>query len=661
MLANIKKLMKSWFAAVLLGLVMISTAFLGQQMDVLGQLGGASGDWVVKAGSETVSPKEFSTIFERMRKYAEQQNQRQISTEEALRAGLEKQALEELMGSEALNAMFKKIGLRAPQSLVDDAMKQQLAQYPGLFDEITGELNQQALQKLLDDNGFDLATYRKGLEGTITEAQFFGAMTAGFQAPRIYSALQGAYGLEERDLEYFLITPQSLGPIAAPTDAEMQAFLKENAARVMQPEMRVLKLVRFNAEEFRSKVTADPAEVQKRFNFRKDSLSAPETRSYVQIPIKNAGQAASVAERLKKGEDPAAIAKSVGGSVVNNVDKPKSAIFDKAVADAAFSLPAGGVSGALKGELGLSVIKVAKITPAKVATLEEHRAEIEADVIKSAAANKAYEQAQTFDKLHSEGATLDQAAQKVGATVITLPAMSAQGQTMDRSKPIDPKLVTKEVLETAFALPAGSDSTLVEVTAGDQFMVRVEKIIPPAPPALDAVRGELTRLMMGQKQARLLQARAKELSDRARKGESLAAIAASGGYKLVSVPKLTRQNARQRADLGGEMLQTLFTGSTGQVFAVPVQGQQGQGGGLAVGKIGAIRPGQVNEIAQATEQGRPQFARILFQDIEGTTRAWAKDTIKPKSDRNRAIQALGEDPAKYAEKTDEKAKDAKSK
>ncbi|WGM39406.1 peptidylprolyl isomerase [Caulobacter sp. NIBR1757] len=660
MLATIKKLMKSWFAAVLLGLVMISTAFLGQQMDVLGAFSGNSGTWVVKAGSQTVTPKEFNSLFERMRKNAEQQYQRQISTQDAIKGGLEKQALEELMSSESLNAMLKKMGLRAPQALVDEAMKQQLAQYPGVFDEITGELNLAELERLLTQNNLDVETYRKGLEGSIVEAQFFGAMTAGFKAPRILSSLQGAYSLEERDLDYFIVTPASVGAIPQPTEAEMQAFLKENAARLMRPEMRVIKLVRFNAEEFRSKVTADPAEVQKRFDFRKDTLSSPELRSFVQIPVKNAGQATQVAARLTKGEDPAAIAKSVGASVVNNTDKPKSAIFDKAVADAAFRLPVGAVSGALQGELGQSVIKVTGITPAKVATLEEHRAELEADVIKSAAANKAYEQAQAFDKAHIEGATLDQAAAKVGATVITLPAMTAQGQSADPRNPPNPKIVTKEVLDTAFGLPANSDSTLIEVTAGDQFFVRVEKIIPPSPPALDEVRPELTKLLMGQKQARLMQAKAKDLSDRARKGESLAAVAASGGYKLVSLPKMTRQGAQQHEALGNELLTTLFTGATGQVFTAPVQGE---GGGLAVGKIGAIRPGDVGQIAQATEMGRQGFARGIFQDINTTTRAWAKDEIKPKSDRDRAIKALGEDPAAYAEKKDEKdkAKDAKSK
>ncbi|MDB5471078.1 MAG: rotamase [Caulobacter sp.] len=662
MLATIKKLMKSWFAAVLLGLVIVSTAFLGQRMDVLGSISGNAGTWIVKAGAQTVGPTEFKSLFERMRKNAEQQYQRQITTEDAIKGGLEKQVVEDLMSSESVNAMFAKLGLRAPDSLVDDAMKQQLAQYPGVFDEITGELNQAALAQLLEQNGLDVAQYRKALAGSITEAQFFTAMTNGFKAPRIYSSLQGAFALEERDLDYFVVTPQSVGAIPQPTDAEMEAFLKENAARLMRPEMRVLKLVRFNAADFQGKVTADPAEVQKRFDFRKDSLSSPETRSFVQIPVKNAAQATTVADRLNKGEDPAAIAKSVGASVVSNTDKPKSAIFDKAVAEAAFRLPAGAVSGALQGELGQSVIKVTKITPARVANLEEHRAELEKDVIKSAAANKAYEQAQAFDKAHSEGATLDQAAQKVGATVITLGPLTAQGGDA-LNKPADPKIVTKEVLETAFSLPAGSDSTLIEVTAGDQFFVRVEKVIPPAPPALSEVRVELTKLLMGRKQAQLMQARAKALSDRARKGESLEAIAASSGYRLVKLPKMTRQGAQQHAALGNEMLSTLFNGATGQVFAVPVQGKDG---GLAVGKIGAIRPGAVDQVAQATEMGRQSFARGIFQDIDTTTRTWAKDKIKPKSDRDRALKALGVDPKDYAEKKDDpkgkdKAKDAKSK
>ncbi|RYF91104.1 MAG: hypothetical protein EON95_15650, partial [Caulobacteraceae bacterium] len=299
MLATIKKLMKSWLAAGILGLLVVSMAFLGLGTDPFAMLGGNLGTWVIKAGPNEVSAPEFKTLFDRMKKGAEEQYQRPISYEDAVKAGMEKQALEELMNTEALSAMFTKLGLTASDAQVDEAMKQHLSQYPGLFDEITGELNQQAFAGLLNDNGLTPAQYRKALGGSIVEAQFFGAMTGGLKVPRIYSALQGAFALEERDVDYFVITPASVGAIAPPTDAEMQAFLKENAAQLMRPEMRVLQVVRFSAEDFKGKVAADPAEVQKRFDFRKDSLSSPETRSFVQIPVKNAGQAATVADRLK--------------------------------------------------------------------------------------------------------------------------------------------------------------------------------------------------------------------------------------------------------------------------------------------------------------------------------------------------------------------------
>lgn len=655
MLATIKKLMKSWFAAGILGLLVICMAFLGLGTDPFGRMGAGLNTWVVKAGPNEVSPAEFKTIFERMKKGAEQQYRTQITNEMAVKNGLDKQVLDELMQTEAIGALIRKLGIQVPEALVDEAMKQQLIQlnqqYPGLIDEITGEVNLQNFSQLLGDNGLSLEVFRKGLRDQIAADQLSNSMTGGLEVPRIYAALQGAYGLEQRDVDYFIVTPQSVGAIAPPTDAEMEAFLKENAAQLMRPEMRVLQVVRFNAEDFKGKVTADPAEVQKRFDFRKESLSAPELRSFVQIPLKSAGQAATVADRLRKGEDPAVIAKSIGTTVVSNTDKPKSAIFDKAVADAAFSLPADGVSGALKGELSQSVIKVIKVTPARTATLEAHRAELEADVLKAAAANKAYEQAQAYDEAHRTGASLTQAAGKVGATVVTIGPVTAQGTDV-LNRPVPG--VSEKLLQTAFGLPAGSDSPLVEITAGDQFAVRVEKIIPPAPPPLAEVREQLSKALMARKQSQLMQARAKALADRARKGESLATLAASGGYQLTQLPKMTRQGAREHEKLGNEMLETIFTGATGQVFTVGVQGQ-----GLAVGKIGAIRPGEVGQIAQATEMGRQTFTRDVFRDIDGATRAFAKDTIKPKSNRDRAIKALGLDPKEYAEKADEKDRKAK--
>jgi peptidyl-prolyl cis-trans isomerase D len=133
---------------------------------------------------------------------------------------------------------------------------------------------------------------------------------------------QAAYGLESRDVGYFTVDPRSVTAPALPTDAQLTALMQENAAALTRPEFRVLTVVHFSPAMVSANLPIDPAELQKRFEFRKDTLSRPETRSLVQIPVKDAASAQGVAARLAKGEEPAAIAKSLGVDAISYADKP---------------------------------------------------------------------------------------------------------------------------------------------------------------------------------------------------------------------------------------------------------------------------------------------------------------------------------------------------
>ncbi|MBX3479152.1 MAG: SurA N-terminal domain-containing protein [Caulobacter sp.] len=656
MLAALKKFMKSWFAAGILGLLIVCMAFLG--FGKFDPFSAQIGTWVIKAGNREVDGQEFKNAFERAKSQLEQQYQQKITNEVALQNGFDRQVLEELAQNEALSALLARLGLKASDSLIEEEMKAQLMQVPGLFDDITGKLNQGDFLRLLSDNNLTEAEFRKSIADGIVRQQFAGSLTAGLKAPRIYAALQGAYLLEQRDLTYFVVTPASVGKIEPPTEKEMQDFMKENSARLMRPEFRQISVVRFNSDEYIKDMKADPAEVEKRFNFRKDSLSAPETRSIVQISVKSEKAAAEAADKLKKGEDPAVVAKAAGVEPILYDDKPRSAMFDKVIGDAAFSLPEGGVSGPLKGELGYAVVKVTGITPGHAATLEDHRAEIEKDVIAAAANNKAYNQAQAYDDAHSQGASFAEAAAKAGVEVVTIGPVSAQGIGIDGT-PV--KGLSKELLDTAFATQAGQESQLVEISAGDQFAVRVDKVIAPALPPLSEIRGDLTKLLMGRKQAKMMQDRAEALSARVRKGESMEAVAASAGYKLVKLDKMTRAGAQDHEALGREVLSATLDGSQGQVFNAGLPKE-----GLMVGRISAVRSGSVSDVAQMTEQQRQNFTQSIFGDVVTSIQDYAKGKVTVKTNRDRALTALGVDPKDYAEKpveaeTGDAKKDAKGK
>ena len=156
----------------------------------------------------------------------------------------------------------------------------------------------------------------------------------------------------------------------------------------------------------------------------------------------------------------------------------KAAIADPKVADAAFSMTAGQVSGPVQGNLGFAVLKLTSITPAKVTTLDQARPDLEAQVRTDAAAQKIYDQVQKYDDAHSGGAAMADAAKASGGTLTPLGPITAQGLDMT-GHPV-PGLSPK-LLKTAFAQPPGGESEMEDEGQGEYFAVRVDKITA-APP-----------------------------------------------------------------------------------------------------------------------------------------------------------------------------------
>ena len=73
------------------------------------------------------------------------------------------------------------------------------------------------------------------------------AMAPACALPRVYGALLAGRALETRDGRWFAVTQAMAGTAAAPTDAQLTAFMNENAAQLRRPEFRIASVVLFNA------------------------------------------------------------------------------------------------------------------------------------------------------------------------------------------------------------------------------------------------------------------------------------------------------------------------------------------------------------------------------------------------------------------------------
>jgi peptidyl-prolyl cis-trans isomerase D len=624
MLAAFRVFAKSWVAAVLIGLLIVAFAVFGIR-DVFGH---SVGNSVIVAGARKVSATDYRREFDQVRKGAEQQMGQPVSAELAAQNGLDRQVLQGLATREAFAELLKRMGIRPSDRLVAD----QLAKIPAFFDPVSGRFDKQQYQKRLAENDLTPERFEGLLRDEMAQQHLVAAFTNGLEVPRAYSALAAIYALENRDVSYLTIDPTSVPRPAVPTDAQLTAFMKENAAQLTLPEFRTLSVVRFSPELVGANLPVDEAEVRKRYEFKKDTLSTPETRTLVQIPAKDAATAQAIAARLQKGEQPAAVAKSVGVDAITYDGKPQSAIADHKLAAAAFKLQPGQVS-VVQGDLGLAVVKVDGVTPGKTVSYEQARPALEAELRKDAAAEKVYALTQAYDDAHQKGANLAEAAKKAGVAVAAVGPVTKDGRDQQGQQVAG---LNQKLLDTAFGLPAGGESEVVEAGEGEYFAVRVEKIIPPAMPPLAAIKPQLTQAYRMREVGKAMQDKADALAARVRKGESLEAVAASAGAKVTHVAGVDRRSGQQNPQMSPEILNAAFGSKVGEVFTA-----RSRGFAMVVGKVDADHVGDTAKLAALTEQVRPQMTETIFREIGEAAQGAARVKVKTTIDYNRARAAIG--------------------
>jgi peptidyl-prolyl cis-trans isomerase D len=623
MMAQIREFAKSPVAKVLLGLLLVSFVIFGAR-GVTTQVG-ASDDVVKAGGRPAITSANFRDRFNSARQQLEQQNQRTISVQEAVQQDVDKRVVDELATLEAFAEMLHRDGIRAGDTLIAEKLRTVQA----FFNPITGAFDKASYDKFLQRNNLTAPQAEDILRDEISETQFVSGMAAGLRSPLVYSALQAAYVKEQRDISAFTVGPAILGPPTPPTDAQMTAFLKENAARLIKPEMRQLSLIHISAAAFEPTATAPEAEVAKRFAFKKDTLSTPEKRTFIQIPVKDAATAAVVATKLKAGVDAAAAAKSVGAQVIPFSEQPKSALPDKVAADAAFSLKPGEVSAPLQGGLGYSIVRLDKVTSGHEATLAEARPALELEVKKAAAQEKAYQLVQKYSDLHSGGADMAAAAKGAGLVVEVTPPVDARGSAL-------PGKLPPKVLQAAFAQAPGAESEPISLGQGEYFVVRVDKVFAPAPPTLEEVRPKLSQYLTLRDTALKLQAKAQALVTAVQKGESLEAAAASVGSKVQPFKGLTRNPQGQA--LSQDLLARVFQAKLGDVVS-----GEGTTLGFVVAKVDKVSPADPASLAPIILAVRQQATKSIFDDLGQDTRLAARALIKVKVDYARARKAIGVD------------------
>ncbi len=463
--------------------------------------------------------------------------------EQARALGLYNAVLARLIQDAVLDEAARRAGLVVP----DRALRAEIEATP-TFRGAQGSFDRERFRQFLMTAGFSEAGYIDLLRRAVLRDSVVEAAPVPPAPPK--AAVDAVYRerFEKRSAETVLIRDDAQTAPAAPSDEEVAAFHRDNAARFTAPEYRALTIARMSADEVAREIAVSEEDIRHAFEVRAAEFDHPERRRLRQMVFGDEAAAKRAAEALKQGGDFAAVARDQAKMDPAAVDLGLIA-RDQMPSDLAgpvFALAAGGISEPLQSPLGWHIVQVVAVEPARKATLDEMRATLAKDVAREKAMDGLIGLANRFEDALGGGASLEDAAAKVGIRVLKVAAIDARGLGPD-GKPVSGEgLPALDVLApVAFATEENTESPLTEMGNDGYFALRVDKVTPPALKPLDAVRGEVLAAWRARKLAELSKAaadavaadaRATDLKTAAAKRQLAAsetgAIGRDGGGKL---------------------------------------------------------------------------------------------------------------------------------
>jgi peptidyl-prolyl cis-trans isomerase D len=627
MLSTIRKASRSWVAAILIGLLVISFALFGIN-DVFR---GAIGNDLAVIDGKPVTQQEFRAEFDRMVKGASEQGQREVTTAEAREGGLDTRTLDQLVADRVFGAYTERLGIVPTEEQLQTA----IAGIERFQDPQTRQFSQAAYQQALQELEMTPVDFESRVRVDLGRQMLLTAALAGMTTPKVLARQVLAYATERRDVTIIPVPATLVGGPATPTDAQVQALYNESREALMQPETRDLTLVSAEVAGFEAGVTIDEAQIRAVFEQRKDLLGTPARVSFVQIVAPDMTKARAAADRLRRGEPAEAVARALGlGEPLTYTDTPASDIRDGKVAGEVMKAGVGDVI-AIDGSLGKAAVRITGVLPAVAANYEEFAASARQQFREQAAAQALTVATEAYDAAIEEGASVAEAARRAGFTVTAVKAVTAQGVDPRTGQPLPELAEAGPALAQAFGLAQG-DATELSPAGADRYVALVvDAITPSAPPPLASIRAEVVQEWQRRDLAKRLEARGKELLEAAKKdGLEVAARAAN-------LPVRTQPEPLQRGQGGQALTNAVFGAKAGEIVLAPVA----NGVEYAVIRVDRISRDDEAAAGDRLAQAGQQVQQSLQSDLVSLIQKLAAAFVDVKSYPERIAAAFGDAPS----------------
>ncbi|HLK83531.1 MAG TPA: SurA N-terminal domain-containing protein [Xanthobacteraceae bacterium] len=542
MLRGLRKASSNWLGKVIMaavvGFLIISFGIWGIG-DIFRGFGVST---VAKVGRSEISIDQFRIRYNEEMQQLGRQMGRPLTPDQAQAIGLEQQVLGQMVAAAALDERARQLRL----GISNDEVAKQITADPA-FRGFNGQFDMATYLQRLRDIGYTQQRFEFEQRQTTLRRQIAEAVGSGVVAPKAAAEALSQFRDEERSIDYIALDGSKAGDVPAPTPEQLAAYFEERKFAFRAPEYRKIELITVSQQEIANTIEVGEEEARRVYQDRLKLYETPERRHVVQISFANADDARRASERINGGLafDDLAKEPEIADRVVDLGTVTKADMIDPTVANAAFDLAEGAVSGPVTGRFGTVILHVLKIEPASTKSF----AEVESDLKRDIALDRAKDEVNKIrDKIDEElggGTPLEEIGKKLNLKVRTIEAVDRSGRT-PAGEPAPDLPAGVDVVNSAFNTEVGNENDALSLPGGGFVWYDVVNIMPSRERTLDEVKDRVEARFREDEIIKRLNAKTEDIVGKLKSGASLAEVAAAEGLTVESKSGLKRQG-------GGEL------------------------------------------------------------------------------------------------------------
>ncbi|HST35630.1 MAG TPA: peptidyl-prolyl cis-trans isomerase [Allosphingosinicella sp.] len=539
MISGFRKSLRSWATIALLFLALMAIVVTGFGTGGFGGLGSLSGDGssenptlVTVAGTPITKAQVDDEIN---RQYADARAQYpNLGMREFLAQGAFDALLRQLVNYQTIRQFASEQGLVATDRMIDrDIVNTEQ------FRNFTGQFDQATFRSLLANRNMTEGWYRDFTRTRLLQSQLIAPVAVGSRVPqgvaRFYADLQ----LERRRGVIGVLPWQAFAAAINPTDAEIAAFYRQNQRAFTTPERRVIRYAVIGPEQTGQAGAATEAEIQRVYRANQGRFGPRDSRTIQHLVLQDRGQAEQAAQQLRGGASFADVTSRLGFAAADLTfaDQTRDSFgrtAPAAVATAAFAAARGQVAGPIQAEGTFHVVRIESIATTPGRTIEQARPEIVTFIERRKRATAVDDLANRIQEQLGEGVAFEQIAREAHLTIVTTPAVTANGQPAPGAPAWQAPAELAALLGSAFQMDAEDLEPIVEPLPGNSraALLEVQRVEPAAPSPLAQVRDRVRTALIQRRALERARAAADTIVRKVNGGTPLANAFAEVGVAL---------------------------------------------------------------------------------------------------------------------------------